>query len=186
MRTFALTALMTAAFVLGGCTAGSMSQEEFDAFRANADETVESFRAKHGDRIDQAAGYAVFPFVGKGGVVWSLAFGRGVVYAEGEPIGLTGYNTGAWGFTWGGQAYEQILLLHSPDDVEAFTGGRWTGSAQANAVFGPWGVSADADFRKGQELITEDIGGLMYEASIGLSKYNYRSLESAIKTADGG
>src|SRR5690606_23956380 len=99
MRTFALTALMAAAFVLGGCTAGSMSQEEFDAFRANADETVESFRAKHGSSIDEAAGYAVFPFVGKGGVVWSLAFGRGVVYAEGEPIGLAGYNTGAWGFT---------------------------------------------------------------------------------------
>lgn len=185
MRTISTTApiagLLLIAVTLGGCTAGRMSQSEFDAFRANADETLESFRAKHGERIDSAAGYAVFPFVGRGGAVWTLGFGRGVVYAEGEPIGLTGYNNGAWGWSLGGQAHEQILLLHSPADVEKFTGAPWTGSAQAHAVFGPWGVSADADFRGGQELITEDIGGLMYEASIGLSKYTYRSLEDAIK-----
>lgn len=189
MRTFRMMAplagLLVAAITLGGCTAGRMSQAQFDEFRANADETVESFRAKHGDRIDSAAGYAVFPFVGRGGAVWTLGFGRGVVYAEGEPIGLTGYNTGAWGFSLGGQGYEQILLLHSPEDVEKFTGAPWTGSVQAHAVAGPWGVSADYDFRRGHELITEDIGGLMYEASIGLSKYTYRSLDDAIRADDG-
>jgi lipid-binding SYLF domain-containing protein len=183
MRTFTLTALLTAAFVLGGCTAGRMNQEQYDSLRTRADATVATFRAKHADRIDGAAGYAVFPTVGKGGFAgFSLGFGRGLVYAEGEPIGVTGFNAANIGFTLGGQAYEQILLLHTPADVEKFTGGPWTGAAQANAVFGPWGASADADFRSGQELITEDIWGLMYEATIGLDKYNYRSLDRALKT----
>jgi len=181
MRAFTLTALLIAAFVLGGCTAGRMNHDEYDRFRSRADATVETFRAKHADSIDNAAGYAVFPVVGKGGWGISLGFGRGLVYAEGEPIGVTGFNAGNIGFTLGGQAYEQMLLLHSPADVEKFTGGPWTGAAQANAVFGPWGASADADFRSGQELITEDIWGLMYEATIGLNKYNYRSLDSAIR-----
>lgn len=182
MRSFMMAVMGVAvAVVLSGCTAGRMSQSEFDEFRANADETVATFRSKNAELIDGAAGYAVFPFVGKGGAGWSLAFGRGVVYAQGEPIGLTGYNNGNFGFTLGGQAYEQILVLHSPEDVEKFTGGPWTGSAQANAVFGPWGVSADADFRSGQTLVTEDKFGLMYDASIGVSKYTYRSLEDAIR-----
>ena len=189
MRTLTLTVLLAAAWALGGCTAGRMSQAEFDAFRANADATVEEFRTSHGETIDNSAGYAVFPFVGKAGAGLSLAFGRGVVYAEGVPIGLTGFNAATLGFSLGGQAYDQIVLLATAEDVEKFTGGRWTGGAHANAVFGPWGIAGDTDFRSGQDLITDDNRGLMYEASLGLHKYNYRSLEDAIKTeapADGG
>ncbi len=181
MRALALTSLMIAALAFTGCTAGRMSQSEYDSFRANADSAVADFRASHSEQLEGAAGYAVFPTIGKGGWGISLGFGRGLVYQNDAPIGLTGFNAANIGWALGGQVYSQMLILHTPEDVEKFTGGPWTGAAQANAVLGPWGVSVDSDFRGGQELITWDNAGLMAEATIGLNKYNYRSLDDAVR-----
>jgi hypothetical protein len=69
--------------------------------------------------------------------------------------------------------------------VDKFTGGPFGGLTQANAVFGPYGASADLQFGKGCELITEDKWGLMFEATIGVDTYNYRSLDKAIKAESG-
>ena len=181
MKTFRFAALMLAAITLGGCSAGKYTQAEFDDLRQRSDAVIQEYQAKHGDKIGASAGYAVFPMVGKGGWGISLGFGRGVVYRGGEPIGVAGFNAANIGFTLGGQAYSQIVLLRDEAAVEHFTKAPWAGAIQANAVFFPWGVSADADFAGGRTLITEGQSGLMYEATIGVQKYNYRSLEKAIK-----
>ena len=182
MKMFRIAALVVAAVALGGCTAGKYTQAQFDDLRERADVVVQEYEAR-GEGVGNAAGYAVFPNVGKGGALgFSLGFGRGVVYSGGEPIGVTGFNAANIGFALGLQSYSQIVIFPTTEAVERFTKGPWAGAAQANAVFIKWGVSADADFSSGRELRTEDNWGLMYEATIGLNKYAYKSLEDAIKS----
>ncbi|MFG0285156.1 MAG: hypothetical protein ACF8R7_12100 [Phycisphaerales bacterium JB039] len=185
MKTIRFAALLVAAIALGGCTAGKYTQAQFDNLRERADLVVQEYEAR-GEGVGDAAGYVVFPTVGKVGWGISVGFGRGVVYSGGEPIGVTGFNAANIGFTLGLQSYSQLVLLQTAEDVERFTKGPWAGAAQANAVFIVWGASADADFASGRELRTEDNWGLMYEATIGLNKYMYRSLEDAIKPDSSG
>ena len=51
---------------------------------------------------------------------------------------------------------------------------RPTAPQQMSAVAVKTGASVDADFQSGVAIFTQAKGGLMYEASIGGQKFNYK------------
>ncbi len=126
--------------------------------------------------FESAYAYAVFPTVGKAGFGFGGAYGSGVVFQSGKPIGETSLTQVTIGFQLGGQAYREIIFFRDRLTLEAFKRGNFELSAQASAVAVTVGASADVDFEKGVAVFTLAKGGLMYEASIGGQKFDYDAL----------
>ena len=141
-----------------------------------------------------AYGYAVFPTIGKGGVGVGGAYGKGRVYEKGKYVGDASMSQVTVGFQLGGQAYSQIVFFKDERAFKEFTSGNFAFGAEASAIAitaaadakaNTAGSSASASATKhdaatagsysnGMATFTVAKGGLMYEASIGGQKFNYK------------
>jgi lipid-binding SYLF domain-containing protein len=126
--------------------------------------------------FDGAAGYAVFPKVGKGGIGVGGAYGKGLVIVADKAIGKTSLSQVTVGFQLGGQVYQQFIFFKDETALGNFQRGNFEMGAQASAVAVTLGASADADYDKGVAVFTHISGGLMYEATISGQKFKYESL----------
>ena len=174
-----------------GSAHASRYAEAIDSF-ASAGESANFFKT--------AYGYAVFPTIGKGGIVVGGAHGKGRVFVDARHVGDSTMTQLTAGFQLGGQAYSQIIFFEDARAFEHFTSGNFEFSAQATAVAITAGVSAEANtgggmaagvsggrndaatahggYRKGLAVFTIALGGLMYEASLGGQKYTYSPLST--------
>jgi len=182
MRTALVCAsLLLPTLPLAGCAAQRIdSEEERTVVLSESRIAVDTFiDADPGIQtwVNESYGYAVFPAVGKGAVGVGGAYGQGVVYRQGEPIGTTALSQGSIGFQLGGQKYREIIFFEDREALEAFTTGRFEFAANASAVAVEAGASAAADFYNGMAIFTMTTGGLMFEASIGGQKFTYRRLD---------
>jgi lipid-binding SYLF domain-containing protein len=116
----------------------------------------------------------VFPTVGKGAVGVGGAYGKGVVYQQGEVVGYCDLSQGTVGLQLGGQAYREIIFFEYKEALDWFKTGNFAFSAQASAVAVNEGASADAKYDRGVAVFTMTKGGLMFEASIGGQKFGYQ------------
>ncbi len=123
--------------------------------------------------FSNAAGYAIFPTVGKGGVGVGGAYGRGRVYQGGRYIGDTSLTQLTVGFQWGGQAYSEVIFFQNQRALDEFREGNFEFGAQASAVAANLGASVDAAYEQGVAVFTIAKGGLMYEASVGGQKFKF-------------
>lgn len=139
-------------------------------------------------------GYAVFPTIGKGGVVVGGAHGNGRVYEKGKVVGDVAMTQLTVGAQLGGQAFSEIIFLQDKRAFDEFTKGEFEFGAEASAVAITAGVSAQAGtggtgagksitsdkaevkggYQKGMAVFTVAKGGLMYEATVGGQKFTYK------------
>lgn len=129
-----------------------------------------------------AAGYAVFPTVGKGGLGVGAAHGTGVLYENGLPLGKTTLTQVTVGPQIGGQAYTEVIFFQTEDALRSFKAGRFTLAAQVSAVAAAEGASANAKFINGVSIFTLAKGGVMAEASVGGQKFSYPPFRKAVAT----
>ena len=78
------------------------------------------------------------------------------------------------GLALGGQAYTELIFFETQAALEKFKTGNFAFAAQASAVALKSGASANAKYTDGVAVFTMGEAGLMYEASIGGQKFNYR------------
>jgi lipid-binding SYLF domain-containing protein len=144
-----------------------------------AHETVAVFK-KADPGIDHffksAAGYAVFPTVGKGAVVIGGAGGSGIVFEQGKPVGKTTLAQVTVGLQLGGQAYSELIFFENASALSDFKKGNFALAAQVSAVALSAGASANAKYQSGVAVFTVTKTGLMYEASVGGQKFSYETL----------
>ena len=169
---------MFAALLLLACTSNVLAFEpdvnnrlELDVQRAiisikAADPGIETF-------FEEAAGYAVFPSVGKGGLIVGGAYGKGLVIADDQVDGYTTMTQATIGLQLGGQKYAQFIFFRDHIALEHFKRGNWEAGAQASAVAITAGASADANYDGGVVVFTQASGGLMVEGSVGGQKFSY-------------
>jgi lipid-binding SYLF domain-containing protein len=142
----------------------------------NARESIAEFKKKDPSMqafFDQAAGYAVFPTVGKAGIGIGGARGKGLLFEGHQPSGRVTLTQVTVGLQWGGQAYSEIIFFEDAETLTHFKRGNFEFAAQASAIAATLGASADANYEHGVAVFTLAKGGLMYEASIGGQKFNY-------------
>jgi len=143
--------------------------------------------------FSKSYGYAVFPTVGKGGLVIGGAHGDGNVYAKGKLIGKTSMNQLSVGLQAGGQAYSEIIFFKDKAALDTFTSGNFEFGAGVSAVAITAGASASAgtsgsdasasgtenhaataaSYYKGIAVFTIAKGGLMAEASVSGQKFSF-------------
>lgn len=119
-----------------------------------------------------AAGYAVFPGVGKGGMGIGGARGTGQVLGNGKALAKVTLTQVTVGFQLGGQKYAELILFENQEALNRFMSGAFTMAAQASAVAAASGAAANAKYSNGVKVVTMAIGGLMYEATVGGQKFN--------------
>ena len=143
--------------------------------------------------FDHCYGYAVFPTVGKAGLVVGGAHGSGRVYVRGVYVGDTTLNQLSAGFQAGGQAYSQIVFFEDRRAFDEFAKGNFEFGADVDAVaitaaaggsVGTTGASAGASggmkdavttgrYYKGLAVFTIVKGGAMYQATVAGQKFSY-------------
>ena len=84
--------------------------------------------------FSKSYGYAVFPTIGKGGLVVGGARGSGRVYAQGKLIGDTTMTQLSIGFQAGGTAYSEIIFFQDKRALDEFTSGNFEFSAGVSAI----------------------------------------------------
>lgn len=131
-----------------------------------ADPGIEAF-------FNNAAGYAVFPSVGKGGIVVGGAYGKGLVIVGGQVDGYTTMTQATVGLQLGGQVYALFIFFKDEAAIANFKRGNYEFGAQASAVAATAGASADTSYDKGVAVFTHATGGLMVEGSVGGQKFTY-------------
>jgi lipid-binding SYLF domain-containing protein len=170
------------------------------SFADNYDGTLDVFESSPELQpyFDNAYGYAVFPTVGRGGIVVGGSYGKGRVYENGRVAGYVSMAKVSIGFQLGGQVFSELIFLQDKRAFDEFISGRFEFDASASAVViilgaqaqaGTAGSSASAGtgpastnqveygYNKGMAVFLHPLGGLMYEASIGGQKFKYTPLE---------
>jgi len=122
-------------------------------------------------------GYVIFPNVGKGAVGVGAAAGRGAVYEKGVNIGTASMTQVTVGAQAGGQAYREVIFFQNKDALDRFKDNKLEFSGQVSATAAKAGASANANYRNGVVVFSEEKGGLMLEASLGGQKFTFKSLK---------
>jgi lipid-binding SYLF domain-containing protein len=159
------------------------------------EDTIKVFKGagESGSFFDNSYGYAVFPTIGKAGLVVGGAHGKGRVYTNGNHVGDTTVTQLTAGLQLGAQAFSEIIFFEDKRAFDEFSSGNFGFSAEASAVAITAGASARATtegstagasggkndaatagkYRKGMAVFSVAKGGLMYEATVGGQKFSY-------------
>ena len=187
MRTGLASAAGVAAVLLASTVLADAYTDTIDLFK-QAGQSATFF--------DKSYGYAVFPTIGKGGLIVGGAHGSGRVFVQGKHVGDTSMTQLSVGFQAGGQAYSQIIFFEDERAFREFTSGSFEFDAGVSAVAitaaasgsvgttgragGASGGKRDAatagGFHKGMAVFTIVKGGAMYEASVAGQKFKYKPL----------
>ncbi|HZJ20005.1 MAG TPA: lipid-binding SYLF domain-containing protein [Pricia sp.] len=123
--------------------------------------------------FDNAAGYAIFPNVGKGGFIVGAASGNGALYETGIAVGMADLKKLSVGFQIGGQAIIEVIFFESEADLAEFKGDEFEFSAQISAIALKSGVAANAKYKEGVAVFVLPKAGLMADVSVGGQKFSY-------------
>jgi lipid-binding SYLF domain-containing protein len=150
--------------------------EQRKQLNASVKETIAHFnKADAGfDKVLKgAAGYAVFPKVGKAGFIVAAAHGDGEVLEKGRTIGTASVTMGTVGLQAGAQEYSQIIVFRDPAALDRFKQNKFEFSANASAVAIKTGAAAAARYDQGVAVFVRNLAGIMAEASVGAQRFKF-------------
>ena len=137
MRTIVWACALAAVggLLLSGCSTAPKSEAKRENLETEAQAAIQT--AKNTDPglqkfFDTAAGYAVFPNVGKAAWVVGGAYGKGILYEHGQPVGYCDMTQATSAWPAGGQAYTEIIFFETPEAVNKFKAGQLALAAQAS------------------------------------------------------
>lgn len=159
-------------------------------------DTISVFKeaGESGKFFGSAYGYAVFPTIGKGGIiVIGGAYGKGRVYDHGKVIGESSMTQVSVGPQLGGEGYSEIIFFEDQRALKEFTSGNFEFGADASVVAITAGANASANttgssagasggkrdattvgkYTRGMATFTVAKGGLMYQVAINGQKFSY-------------
>jgi lipid-binding SYLF domain-containing protein len=169
--------ILTIAALLSACSTAPRSDSARASLTAESRGAIAGFTARDStlrDLLNKSVGYAVFPAVGKAGLIGGGAYGRGEVYERGNFIGWADLSQGSIGLQIGAQSYDELILFLTQDQLNRFTNNQFAFSANVSAVALAEGAAAAADHSKGVVVFVRPQGGLMAEASVGGQQFTFR------------
>ncbi|GMQ90809.1 MAG: hypothetical protein BMS9Abin11_0113 [Gammaproteobacteria bacterium] len=119
-------------------------------------------------------GYAVFPSIGKGGLIIGAAYGRGKVFRKGRWIGYASVKQGSVGLQIGGMAYSEIVFFRNKAAFDTFRQGRLKFAKNVSATAVVKGIGKRYRYQRGVAVFILRKGGLMAELSVGGQIFRYK------------
>jgi lipid-binding SYLF domain-containing protein len=144
--------------------------------------------------FERSYGYAIFPEVGKAGLIVGGEHGKGEVYEQGKLVGTASLTQISVGAQAGAKEYAEIIFFETKLDFDRFRAGEFQleGTAEATAITLNASASTGSDsntaaasttrnnaatagaFNKGLAIFTIVRGGLMAGVSVGGQKIKYK------------
>ncbi len=179
--TYAMAVLSLAALMMGCRTTPKTAEGREDLRDAAQRATDRMTAADTGLQgvVDGAHGHAVFPKVGKGGLIAGGAYGRGIVYEQGNMIGYADLTQATIGLQAGGQTYSELIVFQNKDALDRFRTNQLEFSANASAIAVKSGVAAAPKYENGVAVYVQPRAGLMAEASVGGQKFTFVADDTA-------
>ena len=162
----------------------------FGAFAQNADDRQIMADAKDAKQklldkdpgletfFENSAGYVIFPNVGEGGFIIGAAAGNGVVYEDGDAIGMADLKKVDVGFQIGGQAIIQVIFFEDEEALTEFKTDEFTFSGEVSAVAVKTGVSENLNYSDSVVVIVMQKTGLMADVSVGGQRFKYTPMDA--------
>lgn len=123
--------------------------------------------------LDQAYGYAVFPSVGRAGLVLGGAYGKGEVFEQNKLVGYAGLVQVSLGVQVGGETFTAAILFHDKNGLERFKQGKMGFAASAAAVIIKAGAETANSYQSDKVYVFSE-GGLLIDVAIGAQKFIFR------------
>jgi lipid-binding SYLF domain-containing protein len=167
-----------AALWLAGCATAPKTRAEERTLEEQASATLEMMKARDarlGELLDSAEGYVVFPEIGKGGALVGGAYGHGVVYEHGLPIGYVELSQASFGAQLGGQTFSELIVLRDRDALLRVKTDNFDLGGSVSAVALTAGAASAAQFEGGVAVFVMPRGGLMVDVSVTGQKINYQA-----------
>lgn len=167
-----------AAISMGAVLSGFIARADED-LQSQSQQAIGNFESKDSTMrpfLDQSAGYAVFPDVGKCGFIVGGARGKGLLFEKGAVTGQVTMTQATIGAQAGGQSFSQVIVFETPAAVQNFKSGNFEMSAEVSAVAAAEGASKAAKYRQGVAVFTLPKKGLMVQASVGGQKFKFEPL----------
>ena len=128
--------------------------------------------------LENSFGYAIFPNVGKGGLLLGVSAGYGVVWQNGEVIGSAKIREVSIGLQLGGQAFSQVIFYDSDEAFSRIKANKVEFRAQAAALADSKSASTNINMADGILVFVKSKKGLMGEAAIGGQKFKFKRLKN--------
>ena len=138
--------------------------------------TIDTFTFKDPsmkERLKSAHAYAVFPTIGKGGLIVGGAGGDGQVFERGRAIGTVEMSQVTIGLQAGVQEFSEIIFFQNKAALDRFTADKFEFAANASAIVAKSGASSSSNYRNGVVVFTNAKEGVMLEAAIGGQKFKF-------------
>ena len=125
--------------------------------------------------LSSAAGYAIFPNVGKGAWILGGAAGNGIVYEKGQLAGYAELRQIDIGFQFGGKAYRELIIFKTKEALDEFKEGDFEFGGSASAVIWDKGKGEAITFENGVGVAIMPKAGAMAGISVGGQEFDYRA-----------
>ncbi|OMC24826.1 hypothetical protein [Mycobacterium colombiense] len=145
---------------------------------ADALAALEQVQSKNPDLkqvLDESAGFAVVPSIGRASLVLGGAYGVGELF-EGERV--TGYAAIVEltiGVQVGGTTFHELVVFHDEDTLKKFKAGKYAFAADAAVELVKAGGQASKGFGSGSSIYVFDDGGMLLDLAIGGQKFIFRT-----------
>lgn len=126
--------------------------------------------------LSSAAGYAIFPNVGKGAWILGGAAGNGIVYEKGQLAGYAELRQIDIGFQFGGKAYRELIIFKTQEALNKFKEGDFEFGGSASAVIWDKGKGEAITFEDGVGVAIMPKAGAMAGISVGGQEFDYRAV----------
>lgn len=165
-------------FVLVSSSIIAQTEEQMEVINDAEDAKMEFIQQNPqlANLFEKAAGYAIFPNVGKGAYILGGAAGNGAVYDNGVLVGMAELRQLDIGFQLGGKAFSEAIIFQTEEEFEKFKRGDLKLSSDISVVVVDEGVSQDVDFQEGIAVVSMSKAGAMAGISVGGQKFDYKDL----------
>src|SRR3954469_23341806 len=174
--------------LLGGCATAPKTESGREDLRDESEVMLRSFERADPDLQDflnNAAGYVVFPSIGKAGFGVGAAYGRGVVYEGNKQTGFASLSQGSLGIQAGAQDTAELVVFGTREALNKFKDGKFEFDANASAIILKSGAAKSASFRDGVAVFTKAKSGAMVELSLSGQKLKYVPTEEQLEREGG-
>lgn len=168
--------LCAAVALAAGCATTPDTPAERDSLEKRAAATLDIMKARDASLaplLDDAVGYAVFPEIGKGGAIVGGAYGHGVVYQHGRPVGFVELSQASIGAQLGGQTFSELIVLRDRAALDRLKSDNLDLGADASAVALTSGGGRGVQFEEGVAVFVMPRGGLMVDISVHGQKIDF-------------
>jgi len=182
MKSFLAILFLLTTGLMVGCSTAPKTEAKRDTLKDDAMMALDRFKADDptvDDMLRGSRGYAIFPHVGKGGAGVGGAYGRGVLYENGQMVGYCDITQGSVGLQLGGEKFSELIVFSSQDAMNQFKDGKFAFTANVSAVAIKSGAAAATKYQNGVAVFARADKGLMAEAVVGGQKFSYTSWQHA-------